>query len=340
MRDQHFQTRITDLFSIQHPILAGGLMWLADARYVAAVVNAGAMGFVSARTFPDLDRFQAELRSARELTLGKPFGVNLHLSAQGQGNDLVERLLEVALTEGIRHFETSGLPPTKLVARIRAVAPESVIVHKVASIRHAISSERKLEIDAVAVVGAECGGHPGLDMVGSMVQAPLAPQRLRLPVLIGGGIGTGSQLAACLAMGAEGVVIGTRFLVAEELWSHTAVKQRVVECGETDTRLVLASQRNTYRCMANETAASVADLDDAGVQDLDEYRPYIRGTLQREAYEVGDWNLGILSMGQGCAFADRIEPVEAIIDRLIDGATASTARLAALRGRPEAPSVV
>lgn len=324
MRQQTFRTRVTDLFQIRHPIIAGGLMWLADARYVAAVVNAGGFGFLTARSF-GLSELARELESAWSLTSGKPFGVNLHFSPRAEGNRDLAGLLDIALAGGVRHFETSGNPPPELIERIKASG--GIVLHKVAEIRHAESAVRKLPIDAIAIVGGECGGHPGPNLVGTMVQVPLAAARISKPLAVGGGIGTGSQLAASLLMGADAVLLGTRFLVAEEIWSHPAIKERIVQSQEGDTRLVLSTLRNTYRGLDNTTARAVAELERAGITDFERYRPYVSGSLQREAYESGDAERGILSMGQACAFADRIEPVEAIVDRLIDEAVSSLERV-------------
>lgn len=328
MRPQRFKTRITELFGIDHPIVAGGLMWLSDAKYVAAVVNAGGMGFITAKTFPGPGEFEAELDKARELTWGKPFGVNLYMSVHTDHNKDLPAQLEIALDKGVRHFETAGLPPADFVDRIKDAG--GVVFHKVATVKHAVSVANKLPVDAVAVVGAECGGHPGLNLVGSIVQAPLAVQRIDKPILIGGGIGTGAQVAAVLAMGAEAALIGTRFLVASEIWSHDAIKQRVINAQETDTALVLASMRNTFRGIENETTRAIAELEKQGVTDFEAYRPYVTGKIQKEAYAEGDAEKGILSMGQACVFADRIEPVEAIMDRLVDEASEAAAHMSAI----------
>ncbi len=334
MREQRFRTRITELFGIRHPILAGGLMWLADANYVAAAVNAGGMGFITARSFSDPDQFAAELDRAWTYTAGRPFGVNIHLSVRPEANRDIPALLEVALDRGVRYFETSGKTPAELINRMKREG--SIVLHKVSDVRHAESAARKLPIDAIAVVGSECGGHPGLNLVGTMVQAALAARRVDYPLVVGGGIGTGAQLAACLAMGADAVLIGTRFLVAQEIWSSPAIKQRLIESRETDTRLVLSSMKNTYRCLDNETSRAVAGLEASGVTDFEPYRALVAGTLQREAYESGDPELGILSMGQACVFAESVEPLEAIVDRLIDEAVTSRDRLASTAPGPVA----
>ncbi|SMF30201.1 nitronate monooxygenase [Tistlia consotensis] len=319
-----FRTRITELLGIELPILCGGLMWLADARYVAAVVRAGAMGFITARTFPDPGAFRAELQLARELTGGRPFGVNLHLSARPEENTLIEGHIAILLEAGVRIVETSGVPPKAILPPLKEAG--ATVVHKVSAVRHAVSAER-LGVDAVAVVGAECGGHPGLHLIGTIVQAPRAAQAVGLPLAIGGGIGHGSQLAALLAMGADAAVIGTRLLVAEEIWGHPDYKARVAAADETMTRLVMQSFRNTYRAMDTEAARQVEALEKAGEVDFEAYRPLVAGTNQKRAYQTGDVEGAILSLGQAACFAERIEPAAAILHQLMAEAEAARRRL-------------
>lgn len=328
-----FRTPITDLFGIRYPILAGGLMWLADANYVAGVVNAGCMGFITAKTFPDPGAFRAELQKARDLTQGRDFGVNLYLSAHTDDNALISGHIDILLEEGVRFIETSGLPPKDIVLRLKEEG--CTVIHKVAAVRHAVSAA-KLPVDAITVVGAECGGHPGMHMIGSMVQVVRASQAVHKLLAVGGGFGHGSQLVAALALGADAILVGTRFLVAEEIWAHDAYKQRIVEAGEADTRVVLASMRNTYRAMDNEAARAVEALEAGGSRDYEDYRAIIAGTEQRIAYETGDWNRGILSMGQAAAFADEIKPVAEIIRQMVTEAEEALMRLDALRTGCEA----
>lgn len=325
-----FRTRITELFGIPHPILCGGLMWLSDARYVAACVNAGGMGFITARTFPDPGAFRAELQACRELTGGKPFGVNLYQTPREEENAFLTGHMEILLDEGVRHIETSGLPPKALLPRLKEAG--AIVMHKVATVRHGQSAER-LGVDAIAVVGAECGGHPGLQMIGSLVQTPRAAQGISLPLAVGGGFGHGSQIAAALAMGADAVVIGTRMLVAEEIGAHQAYKERMIEADDTSTRLVMQSFRNTYRVLDNTDARAVAALEAAGETDFERYRRHVAGIRQKEAYETGDWERGVLSMGQSIAFADAIKPVAAIYDQLLAEADAARHRLECLACR-------
>lgn len=322
-----FKTRLTELFGIEHPILAGGLMWLADAEYAAAAVNAGAMGFVTAKTFPDPGAFRAELQKAKDLTGGKPFGVNLYISVHADDSEALKAPLALALEEGVRVFETAGRPPRLLMPMLQDAGAK--VIHKVASVKHAVSAQ-KLGVDAVTVVGAECGGHPGLDLIGTMVQTPMAAERLSLPYAVGGGIGSGSQIAAALAMGADAVVLGTRLLVAEEIWSHASVKEAMVASSETGSRTVMSKFRNTMRVLDNAAAQKVSEMENAGVDDFDVYRPILQGSEAKHAYETGNTERGLLSMGQAAVFADKIAPMAEIISDLMREADTARARLAML----------
>ncbi len=324
MTSARYQTRMTELLGIRHPILCGGLMYLADATYVAAVVNAGAMGFITAKTFPDPGAFRAELQRCAELTGGKPFGVNLYYSPRPEANEVLRGHTEILLGEGVRILETSGLPPKEVLPVLKDAG--CTVIHKVSTVRHALSAQ-KLGVDALSVVGAECGGHPGIQLVGTMVQGLVAAQKLRLPLAIGGGIGHGAQIVVALAFGADAVILGTRMTVAEEIWAHAAYKERLIESNETDTLLVLQTLRNTYRALDNDTARAVADVEATGTTEYEHYAPLIAGALQKQAYQTGDWNKGILSVGQSAAFADAVQPVAAILDQLMAEAATAERRL-------------
>ncbi len=320
-----YRTRMTELLGIRHPILCGGLMYLADERYVAATVNAGAMGFITAKTFPDPGDFRTELKRCAELTDGKPFGVNLYYAPRPGANEVLRGHVDILLEEGVRIVETAGLPPKEALPVLKDAG--CIVIHKVSTVRHALSAQ-KLGVDALSVVGAECGGHPGVTLVGTMVQGLVAAQKLHLPLAIGGGIGHGAQIVAALAFGADAVILGTRMTVAEEIWAHPAYKQRLIESNETDTLLLLQSLRNTYRALDNETARAVAEVEATGTTEYDDYASLVAGALQKEAYETGDWNKGILSVGQSAAFADAVQPVAAIVDQLMAEAAQAERRLA------------
>lgn len=331
MREQFFRTRITEMLNIRHPILCGGLgPGISDARYVAAVVNAGGMGFIVAAGFSDPEEFRAQLRLCRQLTDGKPFGVNLYISKVAGGLERVAAQFRVMQEEGgVCCVETAGASPEPLLPALREAGIR--VLHKVPAVRYARSVAR-FGVDAISVVGNECGGHPGIYGIGTMVQAAQAPQELGVPVVIGGGIGTGRQIAAVLAMGAEAVVMGSRMMVAEELWIHPDHKARIVAGDGTESIIVKTAIRDHHRVLNNESAQAVHQLDRAGVTDFEQYRPHVMGELTREAYRTGNPDRGMLDYGQATVFADRVEPVEHIFDTLIDDARRALQRLKAVTG--------
>ena len=255
MRDAIFRTRVTDLFGIRHPILAGGLMWLADAAYVSAVVNSGGMGFITAKTFPRFEDFEAELDKAWRLTDGKPFGVNLYMSVRESRTRICRPSLRSRWTK-VSGISNRRLAAAHLVERI-----------KDAGAGHAQGGDGQAcgLGGEQAAVGRDCRGR-------RRMRRPSGPQphrhdcagpacgpTPRYSLVVGGDRQWQSDHGG-LAMGAEGVILGTRFLVADEVWSHDRVKQRVVDSQETDTALVLASMRNTFRGIDNETTRRIAEL--------------------------------------------------------------------------------
>ena len=327
-----FKTRITDLYGIRLPIVASGLMWLADPGYVAAVARAGLVGFMTAASFPDPQALRAGIRRCRELSEGKPFGVNIMIRTSRDGTDRVTPLIDVAIEEGVRFVETAGNNPEAYLKRLKNAG--IVVLHKVPGVRYAKKAEA-LGVDAVTVVGAEAGGHPGVEPVGTMVMAVAAARTIRIPLLVAGGIGTGDQLVAALAMGADGVAMGTRFLVAEEIWAHRQYKERLVAAGETDTTLLLQTMRNTQRALKTAHVAMIQQLEKNRPGDTAALLPHIMGTVGRKAYETGDYEQAMLSCGQGVVFADRIEPLSAIVDRVEAEACAAMARLTGLYRAPQ-----
>ena len=330
-REAPFRTRITTLFGIAHPVLAGGLMWLSDASYVSAVVNAGGMGFVTSRSFETLAAFEAEMTSCRELTFGKAFGVNLSTSRHSAVPLMT--YLDAALAAGVRHFETAGSAPADdLIARIRDAG--GVVIHKVPQVKHAITAER-LGVNAVAIVGMECGGHPGSNTdMPALLAATIAAERLSIPFAIGGGIGTGRQILAALALGADGVVIGTRFLTATELSTHPAYKARMVAASENDSLVALAGNRTmggAWRVLNNATSREVKRRECEGATGYDSFADLLTGKLTRDAcYQQGDAEQGMVSMGPAICFADRVEPIASIMARMLDDATSARRRIEGL----------
>jgi nitronate monooxygenase len=329
--DRLFETPITQLFGIRHPILCGGLMWLSTAPYVAAAGRAGGIGFLTARTFPDLGAFRAEIQHCRELAAGAAFGVNLYISHRAEANEILHGHVRVLAEEGVSAVETAGNNPVAFLPALREAGCK--VMHKASIIKHAQKAVSE-GVDAVAIVGMECGGHPGLDFIGSMVQAPLAAERLPVPVVIGGGIGTGRQVVATLAMGAAGVLMGTRMLVAEEIWARDPYKQRVVEADERSSRLVMEKMRNTVRVMDNATAREVQRLEESGITGFDALQHLIKGQNQRDAYSSGDVDKGLLAMGQAAVFADKVAPLAEIYATLLADARQALSRLDRLHLAP------
>lgn len=320
MFPQKFRTRITDLFGIQHPIVCGGMMWLADAEYVSAVARSGGIGFITPRSFPTPADFREQIRKAHDQSDGKPFGVNLYISAQPESNELLQTFLDISIDEGVKFVETAGFSPKEFIPKIKDAG--ITVMHKCTTVRHALSAQ-KAGVDAIAILGAEAGGHPGMDMIGTMVQGAIVPRELDVPVVLAGGMGTGRQLLACLSLGAEGMLVATRMVVAEEIWAHENYKKRLAELGPDGTKIIMSIFGDNSRVIDNASTDAVLALEAEGNTDYEAYRPHVKGTLQREAYENGDWTNGTMSIGQSVAFAGDIEPVETIIDGIMEEATSA-----------------
>ncbi len=325
---QPFKTPITDLFGIKLPVIAGGLQWLANADYVAAAANAGIIGFITAASFPDLDDLRGEIRRCREMSGDNPFGVNISMLPKLIEGEKTDQVIAVIIEEGVRFVETSGRNPQPYLPALQGAGIK--VMHKVPAVRFARKAQ-SIGVDAVSVVGAECGGHPGEDLIGTMVQATLAAQEITIPLVVGGGIGTGAQLVAALALGADAVNIGTRFLVAKEIWAHADYKQRLIEAKETDTTLMLQSLRNTLRALRNDTTDEVQKIEALFPGDLEKMMPHISGKVGLGAYKTGNADHGALSVGQAVAFADKIEPLAQIVTRLEAEAIESLAGLDRVR---------
>ncbi|WOB06646.1 nitronate monooxygenase [Piscinibacter gummiphilus] len=309
------KTRITALFGIQHPILAGGLMWLSDARYVAGIVNAGGMGFITPRSFDTLDAFRDQLKLCRELTQGKPFGVNLTLSSRNANNEMVPRHIEIALEEGVRHFETVAAQPEPLFKAIHDGG--GIVVHKASRIRYAQKAEA-LGADAVCLVGMEAGGHPGMNELPTFVMGAYAVERIKIPLVIG----SGRQIVAALALGADGVVMGTRFLTCHEVWAHENYKNHLIGCDEDASTTAMRSLKDTWRVLANDNARTVQAMEGAGARSYPEFGDRIKGTTTRDlCYRGGDVQQGMVSMGPSIGFATkRVSIAETMATLMLDAA--------------------
>ncbi len=330
-----FKTRITELYGIKLPVIASGLMWLANPEYVGAVVNAGLMGFMTAASFKDVAALKAGIRRCREITHGKPFGVNIMIRVSRDGTDRVTPLIDAVIDEGVRFVETAGNNPEAYIKRFKAAGIK--VLHKVPGVRYAKKAE-SLGVDAVTVVGAEAGGHPGVEPVGTMVAAAAAARTIKIPLVVAGGLGTGQHLVAALALGADGIAMGTRFLVSEEIWAQRRYKERLVAAGETDTTLLLQSMRNTQRALKTEHVAMIQQVEKDQPGNTDALLPHIMGAHAHAAYVTGEYEKAMLSCGQGVVFADKIEPFAAIVARIEAEARDALARLDRLRVAHQSPA--
>ena len=319
-----FKTRITDLFGTQYPIVGGCMMHISGPAFVAAVSNAGALGMMASAMFDTQEKFRQAVREVKAQT-GKPFGVNLSLFPALRPIDN-ELYVEVILEEEIPVVETSGhRPPEELLQRLQAARIKTM--HKCVSARHALSAQ-KAGVDAVTVFGTEGGGHIGELNLSTMILVPRAVDLLDVPVLAAGGIADGRGLLAALALGAEGITIGTRLLVTEECPIHDNVKQALIAATELDTLPILGSLHNTLRAWKNDAARKVAELE-AGQGDMWEILPLVAGTETRRMIEGGDVDAGVLACSQSIGTVHEVLSVTDVIQGMVDQAEEIRADLAA-----------
>lgn len=308
-------TPATDLFGTRFPLVAGGLQFLADANYAAACAHAGIIGFMTANHFPDDASLRDEIRRAQDLAGDLPFGVNIAMLPKSAAHERIEQIVDVVAKEGVRFVETTGRSPDPYLPTLKSAGIK--VLHKVPGLKYAEKAQ-SVGVDMVTIVGWECGGHPGPNAIGSIVNAALAKQRLKIPYLIGGGLGHGSQILAALAMGASGVLMGTRFLASSEIPAHDDYKAALCAATENDTTISLWSVRNNARTLINDTTRIVAELEradpDAGIGPL---MPHVSGAVARQTYADGDTSRGMVYAGQALGFVSKSQPVAEIVDTLI-----------------------
>lgn len=285
------QTRINEMLGIEHPIVQGGMQWVGTADLASAVSNAGGLGILTALTQPSPEDLGKEIDRMREMT-DKPFGVNLTILPTITPPPY-EEYLRVAVEKGVKIVETAGANPAQLVPMLKQAGV--TMIHKCTSVRHALSAQQK-GVDIVSVDGFECAGHPGEDDIPGLVLLPAAADKLDIPILASGGIADGRGMAAALALGAEGVNMGTRFLCTEEAPVHRNVKEAIVERTELDTELIFRTLGNTARVASNEVSREVVEKLNAGAQ-FPEVRDLVSGQRGRTVYENGDLDAGIWSCG-------------------------------------------
>lgn len=318
-----FKTRITELFGIEHPIVGGCMMHISRPEFVAALSEAGALGMMASAMFDTQEKFRAAINRVKALT-DNPFGVNLSLfpALRPIDNDLY---VEVILAEGVPVVETSGQRPSEdLLARLKASGIKTM--HKCVAPRHALSAQ-KAGVDAVTVFGNEGGGHIGEIGLTTMALVPRTADLLDVPLLAAGGIADGRGLLAALALGADGVTIGTRLLATEECPIHDNVKQALLAATERDTLPILGSLHNTLRAWKNAAALQVADLE-AQQSDMWQILPLVAGTETQRMIEEGDVDAGVIACSQSIGLVSEVRPVAEVIGRMVGEAAAIRDKLA------------
>ncbi|HEY4377647.1 MAG TPA: nitronate monooxygenase family protein [Acidimicrobiales bacterium] len=310
------RTRFTDLFGVEKPIMQGGMQWIGHAGLAAAVSEAGGIGLITALTQPTPEDLYAEVMRCHELT-DKPFGINL-TTLPSIDPPPYDEYRDAAIAAGIDLVETSGSNPAEFTAHYQAAGVK--VVHKATSVAHALKAARS-GVDAVVVDGFECAGHPGEGDVPLLVLLPLVVDRLGVPVLAAGGIADGRGLAAALALGADGVVMGTRFMATEEARIHPRVKEAIVSNDEHATNLIFRELRNTARVAKNAVSDEVVAILRAG-GTFEDVRELVAGRRGRLVYETGDLDAGIWWAGLAQSLVHEVLSCAELLDRMATEAEA------------------
>ncbi|MGB9802285.1 NAD(P)H-dependent flavin oxidoreductase [Desulfofundulus sp.] len=316
------KTRITELLGIKYPIIQGGMQWLSRAELAAAVSNAGGLGVITAATHETKQDLVREIRKTRELT-DKPFGVNISMLPEVGPKDKTPAYIEAVIEEKVPVVETSGRSPEEFVPFLKQAGIK--LLHKVPAVRFAQKAER-IGADAVIIVGFECGGHPGMDDVTTLILVPKAVDSVSIPVIAGGGIADARGFVAALALGAEGVVMGTRFIATKECPAHPKFKEWMVQARETDTTIIQRSIRNAARVIKNSAAEKVLEMETRGAS-LEELLTVISGRVGRRALFEGDIEGGTFAMGQCVGLINEIKTVKEVIEEIVGSAEAVLTRL-------------
>jgi len=307
------KTRITELLSIRYPILQGGMMWVGRAPLAAAVSNAGGLGTLTALTQPSPDALRAEIERCRALT-NLPFAVNLTILPAASPPPY-RKYAEAIVESGIRIVETAGNHPAEITDLFLRQGLK--IVHKCTSVRHALSAQKR-GVSAVSIDGFECAGHPGEDDIPGLILIPAAARALDIPVIASGGIADGRGMAAALALGADGVNMGTRFMLTREAPLHDEVKAALASASERDTALIFRPLRNTARVFRNRTAQEVLALEGRpGGAEFEALRPLVAGARGRAALESGQTDDGLIWAGMCLGLIDDVPSCAELIERMV-----------------------
>jgi len=319
------RTRITEMLGIEYPIIQGGMMWLATAELAAAVSNAGGLGIIAALSCGDGDGLRREINKCRELT-DKPFGINISMLPDLANDERIEEFVDAAVAEQVAAVETAGRTPEPYLPRLKGAGIK--VIHKVPAVRYAQTAER-LGVDAVALVGFEGAGHPGMDEVTTFVLIQKAARVVTIPVIAAGGICDARGFVAALALGAAGVLMGTRFMLTRECWMHERIKAWLANATELDTMIIERSINNAARVIKNEPATRALAMEERGAT-LAELLTVISGQLARQAYQTGERDAGVISCGQVIGLIDTVPGVSEVMAEIINGAHAIYQQLGAI----------
>ncbi|MDR7154146.1 nitronate monooxygenase [Sphingobium xenophagum] len=311
------RTRFTDLCGIEHPIVQGGMMWVGRAELAAAVSNAGGLGILTALTQPTPDDLRREIDRCRTMT-DKPFGVNLTILPSVNPPPYAEYRRAI-IDSGVKIVETAGHKPQEHVDDFKAHG--IIVVHKCTAVRHALSAQR-MGVDAISIDGFECAGHPGEDDIPGLILIPAAADKLTIPMIASGGFGDGRGLAAALALGADGINMGTRFCATVEAPIHDNVKQFLVENDERGTNLIFRKFHNTGRVAKNSVSDQVVEISSREGAVFQDIQPLVSGAKGRVALETGDLDAGLVWAGQVQGLIHDIPTCDALVKRIVADAEA------------------
>jgi NAD(P)H-dependent flavin oxidoreductase YrpB (nitropropane dioxygenase family) len=314
------RTRITDLFGIDHPIIQGGMQWVGRAELVAAVANAGGLGFITALTQPSPEALAVEIRRCRSMT-DKPFGVNLTILPSLMPPPYAEYRAAI-IESGVSIVETAGYRPQEHVDDFKRHGIK--IIHKCTAVRHALSAER-MGVDAISIDGFECAGHPGEDDIPGLVLIPAAADKVTIPLVASGGFADGRGLVAALALGADGINMGTRFCATKEAPIHENFKAALVAGDERSTDLIFRTYRNTARVNRNLVSQEVRRLEALG-EPFETVAPMVKGARGREGLESGLTDHGVFTAGMVQGLIHDVPSVAELIDRIVAEASVIIAR--------------
>ncbi|PKZ62859.1 nitronate monooxygenase [Gordonia terrae] len=316
------KTRITELFDIRYPIIQGGMHHVGYAELAAAVSNAGGLGLITALTQKTPAALADEIKRCRDMT-SQPFGVNLTFLPTVNPPDY-GAYVDALIDGGVRIVETAGNNPVKWMAPLKSNGVR--VIHKCTTVRHALKAQ-EIGCDAVSVDGFECGGHPGDDDVPNMILLPRAADELEIPFVASGGQADGRSLAASLALGADGINLGTRFVATREAPVHENVKQAIVAATERDTRLIMRPLRNTERVYKNAAVERLLAKERALGADItfEDIRAEVAGVYPRVMID-GDVGAGGWSCGMVVGLIHDVPSVAELIERIIAEARDITAR--------------